>query len=229
MNRNVLDFAWPLLVLLAATGLIAYSEADLMVSSRFYIGGAWPVGELQPWWTLRVYGYYPCDLLGIVALLVLIAGCFKASLARYRMVAAYMVLLLLLGPGLLVNTVFKDHWGRPRPREIVQFGGKQSFHHPWQPGIAGKGRSFPSGHAGSAFYLAMPFFALRRRNPTLAIRIYLVGTLYGLLMGVARISQGGHYVSDILWAWGMVHLTAVALYYLMGLHREEVESAAAKA
>ena len=24
-----------------------------------------------------------------------------------------------LGPGLVVNVLFKDHWGRPRPREVV--------------------------------------------------------------------------------------------------------------
>jgi membrane-associated PAP2 superfamily phosphatase len=52
--------------------------------------------------------------------------------------------------------------------------------------------------------------------------VFAGGILYGILMGVARISQGGHFASDILWAWGVVHLTAVALYYLMGLDREEV-------
>lgn len=226
MNRKWLDFGLPLLLLLAATLLIAVSGADLKVSSLFYIGGRWPVGDLQPWWTLRVYGYYPCDLLGIAALLLLIAGCFRASLAVYRRPAAFMVLVLLLGPGLLVNAVFKDHWGRPRPREIVQFGGKKEFHHPWQPGISGQGRSFPSGHASSAFYLAMPYFALRRRSPRTASRIYLAGLLYGVLMGIARISQGGHYVSDIVWAWGMVQLTATALYYLTGLDREELPAPA---
>jgi len=132
-----------------------------------------------------------------------------------------MVILLALGPGLLVNTVFKDQWGRPRPREAAQFGGSKTFHQPWERGGAKQGRSFPSGHGASAFYLAMPFFALRRRYPRIAVRIFTAGMCYGLFMGVARITQGGHFISDILWAWGMVHLTAVALYYLMGLDREE--------
>jgi len=38
---------------------------------------------------------------------------------------------------------------------------------------------------------------------------------------MARVAQGGHFVSDVLWAWGIVHLTAVSLYYLMGLDREQ--------
>ena len=40
-------------------------------------------------------------------------------------------------------------------------------------------------------------------------------------MSVARISQGGHFLSDNLWAWGMVHLLAVTLYYLMRLDRDD--------
>jgi len=131
-----------------------------------------------------------------------------------------MVVLLLLGPGLLVNTVLKDGWGRPRPREVAQFGGHRAFHNPWERGVPGEGKSFPSGHGASAFYLAMPFFVLRRRYPRAALRVFVFGMLYGAVMGVARIAQGGHFVSDILWAWGVVHLTAVTLYYLMGLDRE---------
>jgi lipid A 4'-phosphatase len=37
------------------------------------------------------------------------------------------VLTLGLGSGLLVNVVFKDQWGRARPRDIVEFGGSKEF------------------------------------------------------------------------------------------------------
>ena len=47
------------------------------------------------------------------------------------------------------------------------------------------------------------------------------GLIFGVAMSVARITQGGHFLSDNLWAWGMVHLTAVALYYLLRLDRTE--------
>lgn len=221
MNRKLLDFGLPLVLLMAATVLIAVTGADLRLSAYFYIDGAWPVGNIQPWRVLYLYGYYPAYLLGGAALGLFVAGFFRPSLAGFRRGAAFMVILLALGPGLLVNTVFKDQWGRPRPREIVQFGGSKTFHQPWEKGEAKQGRSFPSGHGASAFYLAMPFFVLRRKYPTIAARIFAAGMCYGLIMGIARITQGGHFISDILWAWGMVHLTAVTLYYLMGLDREE--------
>jgi hypothetical protein len=38
-------------------------------------------------------------------------------------------------------------------------------------------------------------------------------------MSMARITQGGHFLSDNLWAWGMVHLSALALCCCMGLDR----------
>ncbi|QEM67226.1 phosphatase PAP2 family protein [Geobacter sp. FeAm09] len=220
LNTKLLDFGVPLVVLVAATALIAVTGADLKAATFFYINGAWPVGDAQPWHFLYLYGHYPAYILGGAALALYVAGFAKSHLATFRKGAAFMVILLLLGPGLLVNAAFKDCWGRPRPREVAQFGGKRAFHSPWERGIPGNGKSFPSGHGASAFYLAMPYFALRRRSPRIARRIFVLGMLYGIVMGVARVSQGGHFVSDILWAWGVVHLTAVALYYLMGLDRE---------
>jgi len=221
MSRKLLDFGLPLAVLFISTILIAATGLDLKVSALFYQSNGWPVGNLPPWRQFYLYGYYPSYILGFAALSLYLAGFFRPELARFRKGAAFLVLLLALGPGLLVNTSFKDHWGRPRPREITQFGGTRVFHQPWERGDAGKGRGFPSGHGASAFYLAMPYFALRRQRPRAAARIVAGGMIYGILMGIARISQGGHFVSDILWAWGVVHLTAVALYYLMGLDRED--------
>jgi len=227
LNRKLMDFGTPIAVLVAATAFIAATGADLKVSAFFHISNAWPVGDAQPWHFLYLYGYYPSYILGAAALVLFAAGCFKPGLASYRKVSAFMVVLLLLGPGLLVNTALKDHWGRPRPRDITQFGGTKTFHQPWEKGIAGYGKSFPSGHGASAFYLAMPFFALRRRSPRTAVRIFTLGMIYGVFMGVARVAQGGHFVSDLLWAWGAVHLTAVVLYYLMGLDREQAQDSVA--
>jgi membrane-associated PAP2 superfamily phosphatase len=43
------------------------------------------------------------------------------------------------------------------------------------------------------------------------------GLSYGLLMGVARMAQGGHFPSDVLWAGGMVYLVGLTLSRLMQL------------
>jgi membrane-associated PAP2 superfamily phosphatase len=37
------------------------------------------------------------------------------------------------------------------------------------------------------------------------------GLVYGCIMGMARIIQGGHFLSDVLWSAGFVYLTALVL------------------
>lgn len=225
MTGKMRDFALPAVFLVLATILIAVTGADLKLSALFCIDDKWPVGELQPWRLLYLLGRGPAIALGTAGLAAALIGSIYRRRRGWIRPGLFLAILLALGPGLIVNSVFKEYWGRPRPREVVQFGGTKEFLHPWQPGIAHNGRSFPSGHSSGAFYLTAPFFVYRRRNPGIA-RLWLIGGVgFGLMMSVARITQGGHFLSDNLWAWGTVHLTAVALYYLLRLHRDEAPSA----
>lgn len=205
--------------------IIAATGADIKLSSLFCIGGKWPVGDQQPWHLLYLLDRGPSIALGLCGLVAAIIGAIYRQRRNWIRPGLFLVILLALGPGLIVNVVLKDHWGRPRPREIVQFGGTRQFLQPWQKGTAHKGRSFPSGHASAAFYLTAPFFVYRRRNRRRASWWMTGGLLFGVLMSIARITQGGHFLSDNLWAWGVVHLTAVALYYLLKLDRDESPAA----
>jgi lipid A 4'-phosphatase len=207
--------------LVVATAIIAWSGADLAISAPFCLDGKWSIGYQFPWQALYKLDRIPAFILGLFGLTAFLASFFRQDIRHWRRSGAFLVLLLALGPGLLVNAVFKDHWGRPRPREITQFGGQKQFLQPWQKGIDGQGRSFPSGHASAAFYMTAPFLIYRRSNKKLA-RLWLTGGLvFGIFMSIARITQGGHFLSDNLWAWGVVHLTALVLAYCMGLERRE--------
>jgi membrane-associated PAP2 superfamily phosphatase len=221
MIRNLLkELSAVAAFLVVATGIIAWSGADLATSAPFCMDGKWTVGYQFPWQALYKLDRIPSFALGLFGLAAFVASFRRPTLRHWRFPGVFLVLLLLLGPGLLVNVVFKDHWGRPRPREIVQFGGQKQFLQPWQKGEDGKGRSFPSGHASAAFYMTAPFFIYRRSNKRLA-RLWLAGgLLFGVFMSIARITQGAHFLSDNLWSWGMVNLTAVSLCYILGLDRE---------
>lgn len=226
MTDKVRDFVLPVSILVMATALIAITNGDLKLAAQFCIGGKWPVGDLQPWHFLYKLDRIPSIALGIAGLIAAIIGGLTKTRRNWVRPGLFLVILLALGPGLIVNSVFKEYWGRPRPREVVQFGGKKEFLHPWQKGVAHKGRSFPSGHSSAAFYLSAPFFILRRKKNRAASLWMAGGLIFGVLMSVARITQGGHFLSDTLWAWGIVHLTAVTLYYLMRLDRDPAPSAA---
>lgn len=209
-----------LAVLVVGTVLIAANGADLTIASHFCKADAWPIGEQFPWKLLYRLDRYPALVLAVFGLLAACLSYYSPTWRPWRRQGIFLVLLLALGPGLLVNATFKDHWGRPRPREVVQFGGKKAFLQPWQPGNNGDGRSFPCGHASAAFYMAAPYFIYRRQDARIARRWLLGGMLFGVFMGYARLAQGGHFLSDVLWAWGMVGLTALGLASFLLPERE---------
>jgi membrane-associated PAP2 superfamily phosphatase len=222
MRKGILaDFLVPLLAAVAATGAIDVAGFDLAVQALFYSPGAgWALGDREPWAFLYHFGNLPAFALGAMGVIAFVLSFFAERFRPDRVAALFVVVLLALGPGLIVNTVFKDHWGRPRPADIVQFGGTETYRSFWHPGPPERGRSFPSGHAAVGFFLMAPFFVLRRRAPGWARRALAAGILYGSLMGLGRMIQGGHFLTDVIWSGCMVYFTGLFLYYLFRLDRE---------
>lgn len=218
MKRLMLiEAAAVLVVLAAATALITVTGADLRLSAAFHIGSGWPVGDLPFWQFFYRLNRLPAITMGGAGVALALYAGRNQDWLHWKRGGVFLALLMCLGPGLLVNSVFKEHWGRPRPREVIELGGKKQFQHPWQKGVSGNGRSFPSGHASAAFAMTAPYFVLRRTSRRRALAWLTGGLVFGLLMSAARITQGGHFLSDCLWAWGMVHLTGLALMSLFRL------------
>lgn len=218
------EFASVLLLTMTLTVLISLTGADLSLSSYFYYSDGWPIGEFFPWKPLYYLGGYPAYALALFGLGIACLGGFSSQKPLLRRRGIFLVLLLTLGPGSLVNGVLKNMWGRPRPCQTIEFGGDKQFRHPWQPDMKGEtGRSFPSGHASAAFYLTAPFFIYRRENPDIARQWLAGGIFFGFLMSIARIAQGGHFLSDTLWAWALVHLLGLALSSVLLPHHEKHE------
>ena len=118
-----------------------------------------------------------------------------------------LLLLLILGPGLLVNLVMKEHWGRERPVDLARFGGTAEFSPAFVLSDQG-GHSFPSGHAAAAFYLmAVAFVMARRKRLWMSI---LLG--YSLVVAFFRIAAGGHFLSDVLTSLFIVWILFFLLY-----------------
>ena len=215
----------PFLVLAVCTVLLESVSADLRISSLFYnpqLGG-WYLGAKNPWIFFYHHAHKPAFLMAICALVFFVAGWFHKGLGRYRKESLFLVLFLALGPGLVVETAFKNHWGRPRPIEIVNFGGEATYQPAWQKGAASPNESFPSGHAAMGFYLIGPYFFLQRRNRLLALVFLGTGLAAGSLFGIARILQGKHFLTDVIWAGGMIYLTGAILAIPFHFNGQETE------
>lgn len=199
--------------LVCSTAVCVFFDVDLHMASLFYLPGeGFPIGKKQPWNALYRFGEYPAYIMGTVCLLLGIASFFRPNLYSIRLKVLYVAIVLIIGPGILVNTVFKGYWGRPRPVHVKTFGGKFSFHQPWQPGPASKNASFPAGHPSAAFYMSTPYFTLRENKQRRKALLWLWGGIFfGVTMGIARIVQGGHFVTDVIWSAGFVYLTCIVL------------------
>ena len=194
---------------------------DLWVQRSFFDPNAQPewVGkQLRLCLLAYEFGTWPAYALGIGSAAVATASLRIGRWTRLRRPCLYLALCLALGPGLIVNSVFKDHWGRPRPRNLVEFGGQHQFETVWTRDPASSGSSFPSGHAAAGFYfLALVPLAWPRRGRTFAVAAAALG--FGGLLGLTRIAMGAHFASDVLWSAGMCALTSAALFFALRLDR----------
>jgi lipid A 4'-phosphatase len=131
---------------------------------------------------------------------------------RQRRAALYLLLVMIIGPGLLVNTLFKDHWGRARPAQVEEFGGTKQFTRAAIPtDQCEKNCSFVSGHASVGFYFVAFAFVWPHRR----VFWHVTGTGLGLGVGLVRIIQGGHFFSDVIFCGIVVYLTALVLHAVM--------------
>jgi lipid A 4'-phosphatase len=189
----------------AVTVLFAVTALDVAAARIFYRPDAldhWPLARELPWSVL--YRLAPW----ITAALVL-TGLAALAHGAWRRYGVFLLLCVVVGPGLLVNTVFKDHWGRPRPRDIVEFGGPLRYRIAPLPGGEG-GASFPCGHCSVGFLFAAGWWVWRRRRPALAWGSLALGLLAGFALGLGRMAAGGHFLSDVIWsallALGVAHV-----------------------
>ena len=218
LHKKFLIILCEILILLFLTLVISHFNLDIKVQKLFYqpdSDSGWYLKN-HPFWQFGYhYGTLPAILLTFGALIAFILSWIKPKLKNLRRYFLLIILTLIIGPGLLVNAMFKDHWGRPRPRQVQEFGGNWEFKEIWERGTPGKGKSFPCGHCSMGFFFITLYYCFKRKHKVLAYASFAFSIALGMFIGFARISQGGHFLSDVVWSWGLTFLTATALYYFV--------------
>jgi lipid A 4'-phosphatase len=181
-------------------GLILLPGIDLWASGLFYrAGDGFFLGDWAPFRLAHDHLNLAVWAFGIaVAIAGGVSFIFRHTvLGLSPRAAIFLLLSLALGPGFTVNTIFKDHWGRARPAQIVQFGGTQKFSPDFVPSDeCRRNCSFPAGDPAMGFYLVS--VALLAGSASMRRGGVIVAIGLGAALGVARMAQGGHFLSDFI-------------------------------
>jgi len=238
--------ALSILILLAGTLFFRWNEGifDRAITDYFYRADL-PAGErfflakTQPWlWFKQNDGTFAL-VLTLPLLALLIASYLNPLFRRFRRMAGFGLASVLVGPGLLVNLIFKGLWGRPRPSQTLLWPDSATpdnlpFYKIWDPAfLDGMDKSsFPCGHASIVIVYIVLFYIFRNPKSLAAYfdesrqwKVFLfsglkylglfISFIVGGLMGLTRIVQGAHFASDVLWSFGMVLLTNWIFYYFV--------------
>lgn len=202
--------------LIAVTAVFYFFELDVALQRYFYSqADGWFMAKETPWQQIRDYSNLPALLLAIFSLVGIILGYNFRRYAPYRKIFVFFVILMVIGPGLIVNLVLKDNFGRPRPRHIVEFNGKYQHEKPLAYDPTSPGKSFPCGHASMGFYFFGVYILFRRKLRLLSILGMLVGLFWGGLIGLTRMIQGGHFLSDVIYSGVILYLCALVIFRLL--------------
>lgn len=214
-SKGWILIAVTLVSLLLLSWVIIHWDLDRSIVSRFYTpSDGWYLANHQPWKWLYEFGTIPGLVLAVTSLIAWVICLMKTRLHHLRPYFLVIVLTAVIGPGILVNGVLKNYWGRPRPRQVQEFGGQWEYRHLHQPGTPGKGESFTCGHCTMGF-LFCSLLVFRRKNTWIAVAGSTSGLILGGLLGAARVVQGAHFPSDVFWSLGIVLMTVISLYYLV--------------
>ncbi len=125
----------------------------------------------------------------------------------------YLVFTSLIGPLAVANGVFKNNWGRARPRDVGEFNGTLEFSPPLvMSDQCVSNCSFVSGETSS---MVMIFASLAFIWPAKRKLMIILMFVMGAFSGVMRIGPGAHFFSDVIFASIFMLLIAALVYWVM--------------
>lgn len=208
---------YPVLALFLGMALLfrLFPGIDLLVTGWFFVPGEGFIFNDHPLIQLSYLLFAKVHFFVFAALLwLLFASWFwrRSAERGLRKRLWFLVVVLLLGPGLMVNEVLKGNSGRARPLTVTQFDGEKTFSAAFAPSDqCQRNCSFVSGHAGMGFFLIALAWVFRDR------RWLWAGITLGALVGLGRVVQGAHFLSDVVFAFWTVFGTCLLFaHWILG-------------
>lgn len=184
---------------------------DIAVTNIFYRNGSFYMAKSLFGKIIYEGAYYLTTFIIIILAIILILNLTKNIEVFHinRKAVIFLIVVFIMAPGIVVNTILKENVGRPRPENTTIYGGTETFLPPFVVSDEKGGTSFVSGHASFAFTFMV--FGLFFRGIKRKI-IFSAGFIFGSLAGFVRIFQGRHFFTDVLFAFFFTWLTVTLIY-----------------
>lgn len=206
---------WAVLGALVLAALVPtlWPALDLAAAAPFF-GSPPRIESLEWWWVRMINDWVPAAFRVLILVCLLAWGVLKVrkQAVGWRMALLYVAIAGTLGPGLVVNLGFKDHWQRARPYQVENFGGDKQFTRATVlADQCADNCSFVSGHVACGYFFISLMLFQRRR----ALQWAMVGLASAGLVAFARISDKAHWLSDTLWAGPITLVTCWLVWRAM--------------
>ena len=213
----------------AAVLLFAFEHTDLdrLLARPFYDPALGDFPLRQHWFFAPVF-YYGIKFAVIAAAMLAAAACLWGLAGGLswlpRRNAALALLGMLLIP--LAVALLKLSTSRHCPWEIAEFGGFAPYLGllATMPADIARGNCFPAAHAATGFMWLAYGLALHTHSPRLARRVIVGALTLGLVMGLTRQAQGGHFLSHTLWSAWLAWAISLGLAAALRVSRSTVAS-----
>lgn len=213
MSKAVFIFC--LITVCAASVLFLWQpQIDIWMTNQFYLGhNDFALNHYQWLFYARYFLYAVIRVIGVIILINLVYKLIKPQSQLPIKPRIFIIAVLIIMPLLVINTGFKDHFHRPRPSDVSIFGADKTFQEVWH--IDSKQCSdncaFVCGDCAAAFtfWMFLPFIRRRVWQITYGIGILGGGVFYSWI----RIGQGGHFLSDTIFAGLFTYIGIYIIYW----------------
>ncbi len=215
IKKNILEINTFFFVIFSLF-FLCFPEYDITFSNFFFSGGQFLSERFALIKDLRSFFKDSMVFFSLGAFFLLIVSYFIKKIKkktlfnlRNRLVLLGLVIGPIVGCGIIANMYFKDTWGRARPAYVNEFGGDKIYTAAFKKSDqCEKNCSWISGEASAAFSFISGTILLK--NP-----IFLVINIFiGFIVSFFRISMGGHFLSDNIFAMFFMIYLAVIYRYL---------------
>ena len=213
-NINTNYFFLTLIIFILISIFVAVGDSiDIYISSLFYLGQQQFVLQSEDTVTIIFRKIFIPAILICLLILPLILICFKKNKLYFYFKFSFREFFLifvsvLMNLIIIVNVLLKNLWGRARPNEIEQLGGKEIFT-PWYEisNACYSNCSFVSGDASVGFSIIILYLITKN------ILFFWSSLIMGLSIGLIRILEGGHFFSDVILSGLVIYLFSYAQFY----------------